>query len=153
LTDLFFLATFHASAVRALTHNAASPPRGRLLAAPRTLKKVILPRFPWGRAQDPGGDEGNRRGAVYIAWDDLAKAVSVVLAVVGFIVWLVRIDMRSRFNESNIVKLNMDMRKQSDGLGTSLGKFNDIIMTLSESISELKGIISEMRRKNQEIGE
>jgi len=138
--------------VRALTHNAASPPRGRLLAAPRTLKNSILQ--PPGAGRKPlEGAQGYRWGAVYIAWDDLAKAVSVIIACVGFIVWLVRIDMRSRFNESSIVKLNMDIRKQSDGLGASLGKFNDIIMTLSESISELKGIISEMRRKNQETGE
>ncbi|PKL35879.1 MAG: hypothetical protein CVV44_20395 [Spirochaetae bacterium HGW-Spirochaetae-1] len=78
--------------------------------------------------------------------DDILKLWPVILSVVGLIVWLVRLEMKVRFAEQNIIKLNMDNRKQFEGLASSLEKFSCTTLELSQSISELKGIISEMRR-------
>ncbi len=83
-----------------------------------------------------------------------------IIAVVGFVVWLVRLEMRNRFNEQSIIKLNMDSRKQFDVIGKSIEKVENSVFTLGckiessvtgliATVNELKGIVSEIIRNRK----
>jgi O-succinylbenzoate synthase len=77
-----------------------------------------------------------------------------LIAIVGVTVWLIRLEgkimlamQKLQFHDELIVKLQMDNRKQFEGLSSSLGIFARSTQELAESVAELKGIISEMRNR------
>ena len=71
--------------------------------------------------------------------ENIGACLTAIIAVIGFVVWVVRMEGKVQLHDSEIEGIKKQQEKRIDELDAKLDKVYDKLSALSDRISELTG--------------
>lgn len=73
--------------------------------------------------------------------NNIGALITVIIALIGFIVWVVRMEGKVKKHDEEITEIKQQQQKRIEELTEKIDKVYDKLSTLGERISELAGYL------------